>query len=182
MKYRIIIVYVFSIFSINAFCINHYTGKTHVESSGVKYSVVETDSGRIKSVTLENESNVFSGQRPYDVANDMPYTDANHPMPIAGLSYKTLDEILHSVFSSSELKAYFNDNCRLFVTFRINPNTCLAGEMQFHLHYTATNKEILSLPVRKIVQLESALKSRMVFVIPDKGKDANFLILSGRFI
>jgi hypothetical protein len=50
------------------------------------------------------------------------------------------------------------------------------------LYYTSSDKRILSLPVTKIEQLETALKKDLLFYVPEKGKDADFLIVSGRIL
>ena len=166
--------------SLGAFCKDNYSHKTYVQGTDITYRVIVEPDEDDPFIILDNINNVLSDKYPYDKATKQYYSDAMHPMPLAEPDYDLLKEIVDSVFSNADKTKYFSDNCELWVTLRINPITSHAIEMMFHIEYTPKDKRILSLPVSKLEQLEKALKKDLIFKVPSAGKDADFLLLSGR--
>ena len=176
----IIVIFVFSV--VDAMCQDYYSGNTRIRGEILEYIIHHKDYQSFQVIDLDNVDNVLSNQNPYDTVAKQYYSEALHPMPHAQPNYDSLDAIVASIFSDDDKARYFSKDCRLMVTFRVDPHTRHAKEMNFGLYYDSDNNQILSLPISKIEQLEIALKKDLLFYVHERGKDADFLILSGRIL
>ena len=182
MRRAVAIFILFVLAASQAFSQDYYTGNTRVKGISAEYCINQVDYYNLSTIKLDNATNILSAKYPYDLAAGKYYSEALHPQPLAQPDYEMLDKIVDSVFCASDKEKYFSHDCHIFIVVRINPHTCHANEIVFSLHYTSDDKRILALPVSKIEQLEAALKKDLIFYVPKRGKNADFLLISGRVI
>lgn len=180
-RYTLFIIF-FLFFGLNVYAQDYYTGNTRVKGISAEYCIDQVDYYNFSTIKLDNATNILSAKYPYDLVTGQYYSEALHPQPLAQPDYEMLDKIVDSVFCASDKEKYFSHDCHIFITVRINPHTYHANEIVFSLHYTSDDKRILALPVSKIEQLEAALKKDLIFYVPKRGKNADFLLISGRVI
>lgn len=182
MRRTIAIFILFVLAASQAFSQDHYSGNTRVEGTSAEYNVSRKTFGHRMFIDLVNTVNELSDKLPYDTVSQCYYSEALHPQPLAQPDYEMLDKIVDSVFCASDKEKYFSQDCHLFIDFSVDPRTCHAIEIVFGLHYTSDDKRILALPVSKIEQLEAVLKKDLIFYVPKRGIDADFLFISGRVL
>lgn len=164
----------------DAFCQDYYSDKTRVKGDHIEYNVTKKEFTSTIIIELEDTCNVLSGQWPYDNAKGQYYNFANHPWPLPRPDEKILETIVDSVFSADEKDRYSNSgkHFHLAAEFKVDPQTCRLIEVVFVLEYSLDDKRMLSIPISKIEQLEVAMKRDLIFQVPERGKDADFLFVA----
>jgi len=158
-----------------------YKGHTTLKGINNEYNVEYIDD---VGVVLNNKTNVFPV---YPGLEDNSYfLDTKERVlvnPPLDIDRTVFDEILRTVFTQEEMDKYSYEACgnRILFTINIIPQTGKISEVtSIHLRTITLfrdkkNPILLSIPITKIEELETLIKERIVFDIPQKYRNVNYL-------
>jgi len=155
-----------------------YKGHTSMKGMNNEY-VIEYEE---HAVTISNKANTHPVYPYYDDPYFLDTKELVKPYPTLELDKKALDEIVNTVFTPEEVEKYdYNSWGNLHFNLVINPRTGKVSEIRSIFMFTingvrgSRNPILLSIPITKIEELETLIKERIVFDIPQKYRNVNFL-------